>query len=148
MDGWMDGWRRPNHMRSQIGGPKAMGPVNLRRLAGEFHSVAKQASFEAPIFGVPVRFWSDFGRLSETKMEPRIDFLDAFLQSFFRMRFGIDFWSIFGSSKPEKSTKTIVFLMFFANFHKIDVFEKVAKQVRFWLRFRRPKRRKIEKQLC
>ena len=37
--------RRPNHMRSQIGRPKAMAPVKLRRLASGFHSVAKQASF-------------------------------------------------------------------------------------------------------
>ena len=37
--------RRPNHMRSQIGRPKAMPPVNLRRLAGGLHSVAKRASF-------------------------------------------------------------------------------------------------------
>ena len=135
-------------MRSQIGGPKAMPPVDFRRLAGGLHSFAKQASFEAPIFGVPVRFWSDFGRFLEAKMEPRIDFLDAFLRSFFQMRFGIDFGSFSGGPNPEKSIKNIVFSMFFANFHKIDVLEKVAKQARFWLRFRKPKRRKIEKQLC
>ena len=135
-------------MQSHFRSPKVAMPVSFRRLAGDFHSVAKQASFEAPIFGVPVRFWSDFGRFSEAKMEPRIDFLDAFLRSFFQMRFGIDFGSFSGGPNPEKSIKTIVFSMFFANFHKIDIFEKVARQARFWLRFRRPKRRKIEKKLC
>ena len=54
MDGWMDGWRRPNHMRSQIGGPKAMRPVGFRRLAGELHSVAKQALLR-------IAFRVDFG---------------------------------------------------------------------------------------
>ena len=103
-------------MRSQIGSPKAMRPVSLRRFPGGLHSVAKQASFEAPIFGVPVRFWSDFGRFSEAKMEPRIDFLDAFLRSFVQMRFGIDFGSFSGGPNPEKSIKTIVFSMFFYKF--------------------------------
>ena len=37
--------RRPNHMRSLFGNPKAMAPVDLRRLPGDLHSVAKQASF-------------------------------------------------------------------------------------------------------
>ena len=103
-------------MRSQIGNPKAMTPFGLRRLAGGLHSFAKQASFEAPSFGVPVRFWNDFGRFSESKMEPRIDLLDAFLRSFFQMRFGIDFGSFSGGPNPEKSIKTIVFSMFFYKF--------------------------------
>ena len=36
-------------MGSHIGSPKAMPPVNLRRLPGEFHSVAKQASFNVAL---------------------------------------------------------------------------------------------------
>ena len=105
--------RRPNHMRSQIGSPKAMRPVDLRRLAGGLHSVAKQAFFNIAFCRAPGRFWSDFGRLSEeAKMEPRIDFLDAFLRCFFRMRFGIDFGSFSGGPNPEKSIKTIVLQCF------------------------------------
>ena len=50
---------------------------------------------------------------------------NVFWQCFFRARFGIDFEQIFGGSKAEKSLKTFVFLMVFANFHKIDVFKKV-----------------------
>ena len=46
-------------MRSQIGRPKAMTPVKLRRLAGGFHSVAKQALFNIA-FGVDLaRFLDD-----------------------------------------------------------------------------------------
>ena len=108
--------RRPNHMRSHLDALQTMTSVAFRRLPGDFHSVAKQASFEAPIFGVPVRFWSDFGRFSEAKMEPRIDFLDAFLRSFFRMRFGIDFGSFSGGPNPEKSIKAIVFFYSFCKF--------------------------------
>ena len=37
--------RRPNHMHSHLDALQAMGPVNLRRVASEAHSVAKQASF-------------------------------------------------------------------------------------------------------
>ena len=61
-------------------------------------------------------------------MEAKIDFGDAFFRCFFRMRFGIDFFRIFGGSEPEKSIKTVVFSMVFANFQKIDVFEKSAKK--------------------
>ena len=73
-------------------------------------------------------------------MEAKIDFKEVFFRCFFRARFGIDFGWIFGGSEPEKSIKTIVFSMVFANFQKIDVFEKRAKKPRFWSRFRRPKR--------
>ena len=70
--------RRPNHMPSLIGRPKAMTPVALRRLAGGAHSVAKQASSKTHFFCVPDRFWSDFERFWEAKMEVEIDFGDVF----------------------------------------------------------------------
>ena len=72
-------------------------------------------------------------------MEAKIDFWVVLFLYFLGLRFGIDFGWIFGGSEPEKSIKTIVFSMVFANFHKIDVFEKSAKKPRFWSRFRRPK---------
>ena len=56
--------RKPNHMRSQIGGPKAMRPVELRRLAGELHSVAKQASFG-------IAFRTDFRGFGTPKWRPK-----------------------------------------------------------------------------
>ena len=71
----MDGWRRPNHMRSQIGGPKAMPPVDLRRFPGEIHSVAKQASFN-------IAFWSHFSGFGIPKSMTKFD-----LRAFFSMSF-------------------------------------------------------------
>ena len=35
-------------------------------------------------------------------MEPKTDFWELFLRCFFRLRFGIDFGSVLGGSKPEK----------------------------------------------
>ena len=42
---WMDGWRRPNHMRSHLDAQQSPTPVNFRRFPGEAHGVAKQALF-------------------------------------------------------------------------------------------------------
>ena len=76
---------RPNHMRSHIGSPKAMAPVNLRRLPGDFHSVAKQASFS-------IAFWSNFGGFGRLKSMPKFDFraffFDVIFESFFTSKFG------------------------------------------------------------
>ena len=77
--------RRPNHMRSQIGGPKAMPPVNLRRLPGGFHSVAKQASFN-------IACWSNFNGFGRPKSMPKFDFraffFDVIFESLFTSKFG------------------------------------------------------------
>ena len=76
--------RRPNHMRSQIGGPKAMRPVSLRRLPGDFHSVAKQASFN-------IAFWSHFNGFGRPKSMPKFDvrafFFDVIFESVFTSKF-------------------------------------------------------------
>ena len=74
-------------------------------------------------------------------------FLDHFLRCFFRMRFGIDFSSISGDSDLEKSTKTIVFSMVFVNFHKMHIFEKIAKKLGFWSGFGRLKLQKNEENM-
>ena len=44
----------------------------------------------------------DFGKVLEPKIEAKIDFWEVFLRSFFRARLGIDFWSFFRGSEPEK----------------------------------------------
>ena len=64
-------------------------------------------------------------------MEAKIRFSRHFFRYFFLLRFGIGFSWILGGSKPEKSVKTMVFSMVFANFQKIDVFEKAAKKLKF-----------------
>ena len=59
--------RRPNHLRSQIGSPKVVRPVNLRRFAGGLHSVAKPTPF-------CVAFRVDFG----SENCPKIDEISSF----------------------------------------------------------------------
>ena len=88
MDGWMDGWRRPNHMRSLFGRPKAMAPVNFRRLPGDFHSVAKQASLS-------VAFWSDFRRFWKPKWTLKFNFFKLFFDMFFDRMLASIFASFF-----------------------------------------------------
>ena len=49
--------RRPNHMHSHLDALQAMPPVDLRRGASEFHSVAKQASFYIALGAHFQGFW-------------------------------------------------------------------------------------------
>ena len=78
---------RPNHMHSHLDALQAMGPVNLRRLASEVHSVAKQALFYIA-FGAHFQgFWEVWG--SQLGVENR--FLRVFFDVFFKVDVGIDF---------------------------------------------------------
>ena len=61
-------------MRSLFGSPKAMAPVNFRRLAGDLHSVAKQASCSVALGDDFFGFWKGLGRLLEAKIEIQIVF--------------------------------------------------------------------------
>ena len=99
----MDGWRRPNHMRSQMDGLQTPTPVTLRRVAGDFHSVARQASFNVAFWSDFSRFWSDFERFWEAKIDAKTNFLEVIFRCFFRVRFCMDFLLFFGGPKPEKS---------------------------------------------
>ena len=100
MDGWreggMDGWRKPNHMRSQIGGPKIMRPVALRRLWGDFHSVAKQASFN-------VVFGADFRRFWKPKWTPKVAFRAIFFDVIFEYAFASIFPGFFEAPNRKSS---------------------------------------------
>ena len=135
-------------MHSHLDALQTMTSVAFRRVADDFHSVAKRASFCIAIRTDFRCFGSDFGVLWEAKMEANIDFWEVILQCFFRMRFFIDLGSFLGPRKSEKSWKTICFSMVFANFQKINVFETNAKKPRFWRRLRRPKSWEIEKKWC
>ena len=135
-------------MHSHLDALQTMAPVSPRRVASEVHSAAKRASFYIAFGRDFCGFKIDFGRFGGGKMEAKINFLEISLRCFFGMRFGIDLGWIFGGSKPEKSIKTIVFSMVFANFHKIDVFEKIPKYHRFRVHFWRSKRWKIAKKSC
>ena len=63
-------------MRSQIGGPKAMPPVDLRRLAGGLYNVANQVSFS-------IAFSSNFGGSGKPKSMPKFDFRAFFFDVIF-----------------------------------------------------------------
>ena len=85
-------------MHSHLDALQAMGPVDLRRLASEAHSVAKQASFYIA-FGAHFQgFWEVLG--GQLGGENR--FLRIFFDVFFEVDVGIDFLSFFGGSKREK----------------------------------------------
>ena len=96
MDGWMDGWRRPNHMRSQIDGPKAMGPVSLRRLPGDLHSVAKQASFN-------IAFGTDFRGFLKPKWTSKFDFRAFFFDVIFESVLTSKFYRILEARNQKNS---------------------------------------------
>ena len=118
-----------------------VGCVEASSACVEVLELIFQIGFGCGIFG----FLVDFGRFWEAKMEAKIDFWVVFFRYFLGLRFGIDFGWIFGGSELEKSIKTIGFSMVFVDFQKIDVFEKSAKKLQFWSRFRRAKPSKIKK---
>ena len=109
--------RRPNHMRSQIGRPKAMAPVDFRRLARGFHSVAKQASF-------CVAFWSDFGGFWKPKWTQKSMFEPFFFDLFFECVFG----SIFAWFLEARNLKNINFASTGARFLQNRYFQKISKK--------------------
>ena len=82
-------------MHSRMDALQTMVPVNLRRVANNLHSVAKQASFQTLFFRVPGRFYSDFGRLWEAKTDANIDFWDVFCDAFFEGVSESIFWQFF-----------------------------------------------------
>ena len=139
---------RPNHMLCHLRSPKPLPLADLRRVARGVHSVAKQVPFNIALPSVFFGFLRGLGRFLEGKTETKIYFWGGFCRCFLRSRFGIDFDRIFGVSRVRKSIKTISFSMVFDSFCKIDVFRKYWKNGRFWSKFRRPKRRKINKNWC
>ena len=62
-------------MRSHIGSPKAMAPVDFRRFAGGSHSVAKQALFS-------IAFGTDFGGFGEPNWTRKSSFEALFFDVF------------------------------------------------------------------
>ena len=68
--------RRPNHMHSHLDALQAMTPVDLRRLARDFHSVAKQASFYIAVGAHFQGFW-------KAKWLPKFDFRGFFFDVIF-----------------------------------------------------------------
>ena len=79
MDGWIDawvGWRRPNQMPGRMDALQTMVSVNFRRFAGDFHSVAKQASFG-------IAFWLKNGSQIEAESGSKPCFADVLFEHAF-----------------------------------------------------------------
>ena len=120
-------------MRSHIGSPKAMRPVDPRRGPGGLHSVAKQASFS-------VAFWSNFGGFGRLKSMPKFDFRALFFDVIFER----NFTSKFGSCLKAQNQKIAIFYWKNNGFHEISFFDKDPKNNKFSFHFRKPKRRKFQ----
>ena len=71
-------------MGSHIGSPKAMRPVNFRRGAGEWHSLATQASFN-------VASGTDFRGFRRPKSMPKFDLRAFFSDVIFEQKFASKF---------------------------------------------------------
>ena len=87
-------------MRSQVGSPKAMALVNFQRVWGDFHSVAKQASFN-------IAFRVDLEGFGRPKSMPKFDFRAIFSDVIFER----NFTSKFGSCLKAQNQKNNNFLL-------------------------------------
>ena len=65
-------------MRSPLDAFQTLRPVSFRRFARDFHSVAKQASFENPFVRVPSWFWRDLERFWGVQLGVKIYFWTVF----------------------------------------------------------------------
>ena len=79
-----DGRTRPNHMRSNLDALQTRISVDFRRVTNKFDSIAKQALFETMFFRVPGRFWTDFWKFSEGRVNPKSIFGNLFGSFFSR----------------------------------------------------------------
>ena len=65
-------------MRSPLDALQTPTPVDFRRVAREFHSVAEQASFATPFVRLQVGFWRVLGRFREVQMDEKLYFSEVF----------------------------------------------------------------------
>ena len=87
-------------MRSHIDNPKAMASVNLRRLPGGLHSVARQASFS-------IAFWNNFGGFGRPKSMPKFDFRAIFSDAIFEQKFTSKF-GLISEAQNQKNSNFLV----------------------------------------
>ena len=83
-------------MRSHIGNPKAMGPVDFRRAWGDFHNVAKQASFY-------IASGTDFRGFRKPKSMPKFDLRAFFSDVIFEQKFASKFAPILEAQNQKNS---------------------------------------------
>ena len=87
-------------MRSLFDSPKAMGSVDLRRLPGGFHSVAKQTSFY-------IASGTDFRGFRRPKSMPKFDLRAFFSDVIFEQKFASKFAPILEA----QNQKIAIFLL-------------------------------------
>ena len=88
--------RRPNHMRSLLDASQTPTPVNFRRVAREFHSAAKQASFN-------IAFGTDFRGFLRPKWTSKFDFRAFFFDVIFEYVFTSNFGRFFEARNQKNS---------------------------------------------
>ena len=123
-------------MRSLFDSPKVMRSVNFRRLAGEVHSVAKQASFN-------IAFGVDSGGFGKPKSMPKFDFRGIFSDVISENKLHrnlLHFWRL-------ETRKIAMFFWKSNDLHKISFFDKDPKNNEFLFHFWKPKRRKFPQKL-
>ena len=125
--------RRLNHMCSHLDTLQAMGPVNFRRGAGDFHGVAKQASFY-------IAFGIDLEGFGEPKSMPKFDFRAIFSDVIFEQKITSKFRSFW----KLQTRKITIFHRNNNDFNKIRFFDKDPTNNKFSFDFRRPQRRKFQ----
>ena len=79
----MDGWSRPNQMLSQMDALQTMASIGFRRVPGELHSVAKQASFKMLFLATQVDFIAILGGLGRPKWRQKSNSGRVFCDAFF-----------------------------------------------------------------
>ena len=93
-------------MRSPLDALQTPPPVNFRRLAGELHSVAKQASFN-------IAFGTDFRRFSKPKWTSKFDFRALFFDVIFESVLPSKFYQFLKARNQKNSNfpygKTMIF---------------------------------------
>ena len=83
-------------MRSLLDALQTPGPVNFRRGAGDFHGVAKQASFY-------IAFGIDLEGFGEPKSMPKFDFRAIFSDVIFEQNFTSKFGSFLEAQNQKNS---------------------------------------------
>ena len=81
-------------MPSLLDALQTLVPVNLRRVAGDSHSIAKQASFETQFFSSVGRFGGVLGGPKGGKNQLLRHFLSTFFSNVFWHRFFIVFLKV------------------------------------------------------
>ena len=96
-------------MHSHLDALQAMGPVNLRRLARDFHSVAKQALFYIAVGAHFQGFW-------KAKWLPKFDFRGFFFDVIFHCVWASNFGRFFEAPNQKNNSFLLRKTMIFAKF--------------------------------